>query len=206
MAFQSAYSRNDFKVTKKEDLYKGFFKMQMYTVEYKGSNGQTLGPIRREIFERGNAAAIIPYDPKLDRVVLIEQFRVGATQCQKSPWLIEIVAGIIDQGESGEQTVIRELQEEAGLTCQACKYINSFLTTPGGSTECIDLFVGKVDSTVANGIHGLASESEDIKVFTVSLDEALEMVEQGQICNSIAIIGIWYLAMHKQQLQQEWAS
>jgi ADP-ribose pyrophosphatase len=195
---------DDFKLDTKKSLYKGFFSMQSYTLHYKRFDGGVNGPITREIFERGNAAAIVPFDPVSQRIVLIEQFRPGAINDDKSPWLLEIVAGMIDANEQSSTTVQRELFEEAGIKCERIKFATKFYTTPGGSTESIDLYVGKVNSDEANGFHGLECECEDIRVLTVTLDEALDLIENGRICNAIAIIGIQYLALHKDAILKEW--
>lgn len=194
----------DFTLDRKDILYKGFFSMQKYTMHYKRFDGGVNGPVEREVFERGNAAAIVPFDPVTQRIVLIEQFRPGAVKDDNSPWLLEIVAGMIDPNEKASDTVQRELEEEAGIKCERIKFASKFYTSPGGTTESIELYVGKVDASKAGGYHGLACESEDIRVFSVSLDEALELIDNGRICNSIAIIGIQYLALHKERFLKEW--
>lgn len=201
----SGYNKSDCNVLDQKVLFQGYFRMDKYTVEYKKFDGTKSEAVEREIFERGCAAAVIPYDPITNKVVLIEQFRVGAINGKKSPWLVEIVAGIIDEGEDSEKTVVRELQEEAGLDCKNLKFINNFFTSPGGSTEEIDLYVAQVDSTKAQGSHGLESENEDIRVFSLDVEEAYELVKKGIICNSIAIIAIQYLMLHAKELIKEWS-
>ena len=201
----SGYKADDCQLHKKEVLYHGFFSMERYSLSYKSFDGSVIGPVEREIFERGMAAAVIPYDPVNDKLVLIEQFRPGClVPNEPTPWSVEIVAGIIDAGEDGLTTVKREMVEETGLALSEVEKVYSFFTTPGGCTERIDLFVGRVDASLAGGIHGLATEGESIRVFTVSPDEALEMCNQGLIRNAIALVGIQYLYMNRSSLKSRW--
>ena len=200
----SGLNKENCKIIEKKDLYKGFFKMQEYSLQYQKFDGSWSKVLKREIFERGNAAAIIPYDPINDKVVLIEQFRVGAVNASGTPWLIEIVAGMFDKGESAQTTVIRELKEEAGLETKKVKFINNFLSSPGGTTEEIALFVGMVNSEHAQGNFGLQDENEDIRVFSISLDEAYSWLNEGKITNAITIIAIQYLMLNRDKLKKEW--
>lgn len=201
---ESGLSKKDFTIVDKQVLYKGFFSLNKYRLKYKSFAGAEIGPIDREIFERGQAAAIVPYDPVNKKVVLIEQFRPGAIYDEETPWHIEIVAGMIDGSENPANTVCREAEEEAGIKCERIRYATKFYTSSGGCTETITMYVGKVDANTAEGFHGLACECEDIRVFSVSLDEAMSLVEQGKIRNSVAIIGIQYLALHVSEIDKEW--
>ncbi len=191
-----------------EPLYKGFFGMDRYTVSYEGFDGTIIGPMSREIFERGDAAALVPYDPVRDEVILIEQFRPGAIRKDQNPWLLEVVAGIVDEKDRHNtlNTVLREVREEAGVECSKAVFATRFFTTPGGSTESIDLYIGMVDASKACGIHGLATEHENIRVFSVPFSEAYEMLENGDFCNAIAIIGIQYLALHRENIRKNFLS
>ncbi len=205
--YTSGLTRKDCILNQKETVFKGFFSLEKHTLSYKTFAGNTIGPIQREIFERGNAAAIIPYDPIKDEVVLIEQFRPGCfVSDEETPWDIEIVAGIIDKGENSKDTVIREAKEEANLDidCSSTFQISTFFPSPGACTERIDLFLGKVDSSLAKGIHGLAQESEDIRVFCVSLKDALKMCDEMIIRNAITIISLQYIALHKEEILKRW--
>lgn len=202
----SGLTKQDCTIIEKSQLYSGYFKMESYKLRYRKFDGSMSNEIVREIFERGNAAAIIPFDPKTESVVLIEQFRVGAINSQHSPWLLEIAAGIVDKGEDSKHTVVRELAEETGLTCDDLTYVSTFLTSPGGTTEEIALYVGKVDASKAHGRHGLAAENEDIRVFAIPLDKAYQLVKEGTICNSIAIIAIQYLMLNRKELVAKWTN
>lgn len=201
---KTQFDIKDTEIIDSKVLYDGFFKMKKYKVKHKLFKGGWSQTFERELFERGHAAAILPYDPKLDHVVLIEQFRVGALIGNLNPWQFEIVAGIIDEGETAEDVVVRESQEEAGVQIQVLKPVLKYLPSAGACSEAIEIFVGKVDSLQANGIHGLDDEDEDIKAFTLTRDEAYSWVEQGLIENSAAIIALQWLQLNYLNLKKEW--
>lgn len=194
---------DDVKIEAKDIVYNGFFKMVKYRFRHKLFAGGWSETVNREMFERGHAAALLPYDPVTDEVVLIEQFRVGAMAAGCEPWQLEIVAGMIDhQDESAEDVVKREAVEEAGVTVTKLKKVTRYLSSSGGCSEMLDIFVGIVDSTTASGIHGLAEESEDIRVHVVSRTQAYQWVGSGKIENAASIIALQWLQLHYSQLQQ----
>ncbi|MCX7101142.1 MAG: NUDIX domain-containing protein [Methylobacter sp.] len=193
-----------FEILNKEVIYQGFFRLERYRLKHTLYGGGWSSEITRELFRRGSCVAVLLYDPDADKVVLIEQFRTGAILKADKAWLVEIVAGAIEEGEVAEAVAYRESLEEAGCEIQQLMVINEFYTTPGGSSEWITLFCGKVDSTTVGGIHGLDHEDEDIWVRTVSFDEAYLMLENGEIDSAIPIIAIQWLALNRQKLRQEW--
>ncbi|PSW56079.1 ADP-ribose diphosphatase [Photobacterium leiognathi] len=198
-----SFGMEDVYILAKETVYQGFFKMVKYRFRHKLFAGGWSGEISREMFERGHAAALLPYDPITDEVVLIEQFRVGAMASGCEPWQLEIVAGMIDhQDESAEDVVKREAVEEAGLTVAELEKVTRYLSSSGGCSEMLDIFVGTVDSTQAGGIHGLAEESEDIRVHVVSREQAYEWVESGKIENAASIIALQWLQLNYSRLQK----
>lgn len=191
-----AFQQSDVKVLKKEPLYKGFFSCNKYTLKHKLFSGQWSPEMQREFFERGHAAALLPYDVKRDSVILLEQFRFGAMHTEQSPWLFELVAGMIEEGEVAEEVAKREALEEAGLTIKACQYISNFLVSPGGTTEQVSLFAADVDSEGASGIYGLSDENEDIRVHVVPRETAYQWVVEGKINNATTIIALQWLQLN----------
>ncbi|WP_137225429.1 ADP-ribose diphosphatase [Shewanella sp. MEBiC00475] len=185
----------------KKVLYKGFFQLEEYTFKHKLFKGGWSGEVTREVFERGNAVVVVPYDPVRDEVVLIEQIRVPALVTTKSIWLLELVAGMIAPGELPEQVAERELAEETGLSLLDLTYINSYLSSPGGTTERFYLFLGHVDTTNAGGIHGLEHENEDIRVHVVSRQQAYEWINNGRIDNAATVLGIQWLMLNYQKIR-----
>ena len=136
--------------------------------------------LSRELFVRHDAVCVLPYDPLRDRVVLIEQFRVGALGKVDNPWLIELVAGLIDKDEAPDQVARREAVEEAGLELGELWPITRYFPSPGGSDERVHLYIGRCDSEGADGVFGLAEEGEDIRVHVWSLQEALRAISDGR--------------------------
>lgn len=200
------FSAQDLEILSKDTLFSGFFSMVKYRFKHRLFAGGWSQPIEREMFERGRAAAVLPYDPIRDAVVLIEQIRVGAIE-HENPWQLEIVAGVFDNNnESAEDVVRRESQEEAGLTLQELEKITSFYPSAGGCSERLDVFVGQVDSALATGVHGLEEEGEDIQVHVVSREEAYQLVKDGQLENGASIIALQWLELNYKVLQEQWQS
>lgn len=158
----------------------------------------------REVFERGTAAGVLPYDPHRDEVVLVEQFRLPAHLAGMSAWQLEIVAGIIDPGETGNAVARREAREEAGLDIIDLLPIHRFLSSPGGTTETLDLYCGRVDSSGAGGIHGLAEEHEDIRVVVKRFGAAMALVRNGTIDNGFTLLALYWLMANRDELRRRW--
>ena len=199
-----ANHKKQIKIVQHDTVYQGFFRLENFRLKHTLYAGGWSEEINRELFRRGSCVAVLLYDPHRDELVLIEQFRVGAVLQPDQAWLWEIVAGAIEKGETAEQVAYRESEEEAGCQIQNLQFISEFYTTPGGSSERITLFCGKVDASGVGGIHGLKDEHEDILVRTVKFDQAYRMIESGEIESAIPIIAIQWLALNKPLLLQRW--
>lgn len=196
--------RDDVEIIGRETVYRGYFRMDRLTLRHRLFEGGMSETYTRELFERGHAAALLPYDPVRDEVVLIEQFRVGALEAPGSPWLMEVVAGIIEDGEDADAVARRETVEEAGLEVADIELISEYLPSPGGCSESITLFVGRVNAASADRFAGLAHENEDIRVHRVATDEALALLAGGRINNAAAIIALQWLALNRGQIRRRW--
>jgi ADP-ribose pyrophosphatase len=196
-----AGSEKEFEIIEEAPLYRGFFNLSRIRLRHTLFQGGWCEPLDRELFHRGRCVAVVPYDPEADRVVLIEQFRIGALRVKDDPWLLEIVAGAVEEGESPEDVARRETLEEAGCEIRELIRIGEFFTTPGGCSERITLFCGLIDSEGAGGVHGLAEEQEDIRAFPVDFAEAMAFVEQGLIDSAIPIIGLQWLSLNRERLR-----
>jgi ADP-ribose pyrophosphatase len=199
------FSDEDVQILSKETLYQGFFKMVKYAFKHKLFKGGWSDVVIREVFERGHAIAVLPYDPLLDEFVMIEQVRIGAIPSSSSPWLLEVVAGIIDEGETPEDVCFREAKEEAGLNLKKLHKALSYLSSPGGTTERLHIFIGLVDASDAKGVHGLEYESEDILVHRVPSSIAFDWINSGKIDNAATLIALQWFAMNKQQVLESWS-
>lgn len=192
-------------ILEQRTCYQGFFRMEHYRLRHRRYDGSMSRLLNRELFERGHAAAVLPYDPVLDQVVLLEQFRIGALTLAGGPWLLEIVAGIIEPGETAAEVAHREMQEEAGCTLRALEPICEYLVSPGGTSERISLYCGRVDAGGAGGIHGLADEGEDIRVSSVSYAAAMALLASGRINSASPIIALQWLQMNRARLRRLWS-
>lgn len=188
----------------KEECYQGFFRLEKYRLRHRLYDGDMSAIIERELFERGHAVAALLYDPRRDVVVMLEQFRIGALEVEGGPWLLEIVAGMIEQDEHPEEVVRREALEEAGCMIQALEFICEYLVSPGGTSERITLYCARVDAAGVGGVHGLSEEDEDIRVQSVAFDEVWRWFERGIINSASPIIALQWLAMHRDRLRTEW--
>lgn len=203
MGIQRGPEQAGYEILDSETVYQGFFRLERYRLRHRLFAGGMSGPVQRELFERGHAAAVLLYDPQRDAVVLLEQFRIGALQAAGGPWLLEIVAGMIEEGESAAEVVRREALEEAGARIQRLEFICDYLVSPGGTSETISLYCGLVDSDGLGGIHGLEEEQEDIRVTVVTFDQAWALWQQGQINSASPIIALQWLAMQRECLRQD---
>jgi ADP-ribose pyrophosphatase len=204
----------DVETIEKTTVFEGYFRIDRHVLRHLRFDGGWTEPITREVFERGHAAAALLYDPDLDRLVLIEQFRIGVLAAADapevaetfSPWLIEIVAGIIDAGETPEGVVRREAQEEAGCTVDALEPACIMFASPGAASETIRIFCGCVDAAHAGGIHGLAEEHEDIRVLVVSSEEAFRRLDAGEVINATAMVALHWFRVNRARIRALWRS
>ena len=195
------------KITQREELHRGFFRLERYRLRHKLYRGGWSAELEREIFERGRTVGILLYDPDRDEIVLVEQFRLAVHLTGLPAWGLEIVAGIVDkEGESEVELARRETREEAGLELIGEPiFIHRFMPSTGGCTEIVDLFAGRVDAGQAGGIHGLAAEHEDIKVVVLRFEEAMQQLRADAIKNGPTLLALYWLAAERERLRREWA-
>jgi ADP-ribose pyrophosphatase len=192
-------------LVRKETVFQGYFRVNKYWFRHSLFQGGMSGEIAREVFERGYAAALLPYDPVRDEIVLIRQFRAGSYAAGRHPFIWEIPAGIIEEGETPAEVVVREADEEAGLKVDRVEPIYTLVLSPGAMSETCSFFVGRTDASKASGIFGLESEGENILVQTFPLKEALAMTARNEIDNAAAVIAVQWLALNRDELRKRWA-
>ncbi len=197
-------NRDDVALIEKQAAFSGYFRIDRLRLRFPLYEGGMSREVVREVLERGRVAAVLLVDPDRDSVVLIEQFRPGPYAAGEQPWLIEVVAGVIEGAESAEEMVRREAIEEADRAITDLFPVMRFFTSPGASTESVALFCGRVDSSDAGGIHGLAEEGEDIRVMVVSVDEAASLLHAGKIVNAKTIIALQWLASNYESVKKRW--
>jgi ADP-ribose pyrophosphatase len=189
----------------KTTLYQGYFQIDVYRLRHKRFGGGWTEVMSREMFERGRATVVLPYDPARDAVVLIEQFRIGAYAAGLKPWLVEPVAGIVEPGETPEAVARRETVEEAGCEIAELEPIGTVMSSPGGCSELLHLYCGRVDSDGVGGIHGLEHEQEDIRAFVLPLDDALKRMAMSEYNNASTVIALQWLALNRERLKKKWS-
>ena len=187
-----------YKIIDKKTPFKRFFQIDIYELQHELFDGGWSSTVTREIFERGKAVAVLLHDPISDQLLLVEQFRPGAIHDPHGAWMLEIVAGIVEIGESDQDVARREALEEAGCTIGDMEFIMDFYPSAGGSTELISLYYAAVDlSKVKTGIHGLNTENEDIKTSIVPAKTVMEWLTQGRIKSALTIIALQWMALNK---------
>ena len=196
------FDQQDVDLLGKETVFKGFFSVDVYRFKHKLFKGGWSGEVKREVFERGDAVVVLPYDPVTDEVVLIEQIRIPVLGKTKSPWMLELVAGMIEEGETAEAVARRELVEEAGVEAKQMSKISSYFASPGGTSEKFDFFWAEIDASQAHGVHGLEHENEDIQVHVFSREQAFKLVNEGTINNASTVIGLQWLELNYQNLRK----
>tara|TARA_Y200000002_G_scaffold253240_1_gene209805 strand:- start:2283 stop:2864 length:582 start_codon:yes stop_codon:yes gene_type:complete len=182
-----------FKILNKKNIYDGFFEMNEVTLKYQKYDGNWSNEVKRELFGGAQVSAVLPYDPKNKKIVLIQQFRPGTISKNSGNYLDEIVAGIIDPGESPEDTAKRECFEETGCTVKNLKSIQGYFPAPGSSESFYNLFLGEVIAPHKENIRGLKNENEDILVRSYSFEKVRAKMENKEIVNGLTLIALqWF--------------
>jgi ADP-ribose pyrophosphatase len=185
-------------------IYQGFFRLEALQIRHSLYAGGWSKVLRREIFQNNDAVAVLPYDPVRDQVLLIEQFRAGAVDSPHGPWLIEIVAGLIEPGERREDVAHREAREEAGCMLAELHHVCDYYSSPGAFHERVSIYVAKADLGSVAGVHGLRDEGEDIRVSVVNAEAAYEMVAAGLIASAMPIVAIQWLQINHERMRTLW--
>ena len=180
--------------------------MRRLTLSHPRFGGGMTPPLIREVFDRPQAVMVLPYDPVADRIVLVEQFRVGAFVARHPPWMTELVAGMAEAGEALEDVARRELLEETGLAADRLERFATFLPSPGGMSEKVTAFAARIDTSGLAGLGGNADEHEDIRLHTWSVTEAERYLDEGRIDTAITLIGIGWLLRHHARLRAAWTT
>jgi ADP-ribose pyrophosphatase len=204
MALELKFGARDVRLLDDQTVWSGHFSMRRLTLQHRRFSGGWSDPVVREVFERGDAVAVLPYEPKTDSLVMIEQFRPGAIRGNASPWMLELIAGIVEVGERDEDVVHREAMEEAACELSDLVPIATVFPSAGACTEQVRLFCGRVSKAAIGGLHGLQEEGEDILVHSVSRTDALRLVAQNRIPNGHTLIALQWLHIHGEALRERW--
>jgi ADP-ribose pyrophosphatase len=200
------FSQDDVKIINEETAYQGFFSLKKLTIKHRLFDGEWSQPFQREMCVRGDAVGVLLYDPHLQLFALVEQLRIGVLQRKQSPWLLELVAGMLDKAdEDCAEVAKRETLEEAGLAIEQLEPMLNYFCSPGGSTEFFSLFCGKVNlQGQRGGVFGLPEEHEDIRLHILPVVEVIDLLQQGKINNAMSIIALQWFLLNKQRIDQLW--
>ena len=191
-------------VLRRERLYDGFVTLDLLELRHELFAGGMSPALRRELLTQRRAAAVLPWDPRSDRVVLVEQFRAGLVDAQGGAWSLEAVAGLVDEGEAAELAAAREVREETGLVTGRMVSAGSYHSSPGVTTEHVSCFVAEVSAPLEGGLHGLVAEHEDIRVHVMTLADAAAALEAGRITVSNTVIPLQWLRLNHDRLRRAW--
>jgi len=176
-----------------EAIYDGFYSLSRVEFRHTKFDGGWTGIVNREVLNRGHVIGVLAHDPSTDQIALVEQFRYGARHEPDNPWLIEVIAGMVESGEQPQEVAVREAKEEAGLDLRNLKLIRQYYSSPSSTTEQVYVYYAETDLSGVGGVHGLDAEDEDILVHVVSADEAIQMMDKGVIKNAISVIAMqWF--------------
>lgn len=193
----------DVEVIRRERPYSDFYALDAFKLRHRRFDGGWSPPLSRAVLVGFDAVIVLPYDPARDRVLVVEQFRVGRLgRGAPDPWAIEPVAGLLDAGETPEDCARREAREEAGVEIGALHRVASGYACPGNVTEYHHSFVGVCDLPDGSaGLGGLAEEHEDIRGHLWPAEDLAERVSDGRIDNGpMALCAMWLL-LHRERLR-----
>ena len=194
----------DIEITARETVYRGYFSVEAVNLKHRLFAGGWSDVFRRECFHRGDAVGVLPWDIERDELILIEQFRVGALRADESPWMLELIAGVVEPNESDIDVVHREAQEEAACLLDQVTPIATYYPSAGACSEQIRLFVGRMVSAGVGETHGLDSEHEDIWVHAIPRTQAIALLDAGVINNGHTLIALQWLARCGDRLREQW--
>ncbi len=198
------FGAGDVRILEDETVFQGYFQIRRVTLQYRAFDGGWVEPQVREIFERGDAVGVLPYHPETDSLVLIEQFRPGAMRGDDSPWMLELVAGIVEPDESDEEVAHREAMEEAGCELLELAPIATVVPSAGACSEQVRLFCGRVSKAAVGGVHGVPEEGENILVHSVSVEDAFRLLDENRVPNGHTLIALLWLRNQIDALRERW--
>jgi ADP-ribose pyrophosphatase len=200
------FGRDAVELVASDTVFEGFWRLEVLRLRHRRFDGSWSAEIRREVHCRGEAVGVLLYDPALDAIGLVEQFRSGAwARGSGSPWLIELVAGLREDGEEPEEVARREALEEAGCEVQALRHIASYYPSPGGCDEYFHLYCARVDLAGAEMLHGEAAEHEDIRLHVIPWVRAVERLAAGRFDNAHTVVALQWLMLHRDGVRAAWS-
>jgi len=206
MPLQPRFSAADVNVLEDLPVFEGHYRVHRLMLKHRRFAGDWSDTLSREVFHRGDAVGVLPWDPVSDSLVILEQFRPGALRGSDSPWMLELIAGVVEPGEADEQVVEREALEEGACEMDRLTPIATFFPSAGACSEQVRLFCGRVTRAGIGQVHGREEEGEDILVHALDRTAALELLGQNQIANGHTLIALQWLKINGAALRARWLS
>ncbi|MDE1174339.1 MAG: NUDIX domain-containing protein [Parvibaculaceae bacterium] len=192
----------DIDILERRTIGQGWGKLERFKLRHRRYDGAWSAPIERDLYTIAEVMVVIPYDPALDAILLVEQFRTCGLHWGEATWLVEGIAGIVEPGEDPRETARREAVEEGNCEIRDIMPIMTGYSSPGGYGERAHLFAARADlSGAGGGVHGLADEGEDIRALVVSLDEAYAAGQDGRIQDLKTVLMVQWLVLNRARLQ-----
>lgn len=205
--FKNSVNRmKKFRIIEKTNAFKGYYQIDQYLLQHTKFDGSWSNPFTREVFERGQSAALLPYDPIRDQFVLIEQFRAGPMAAGFDPWMLEIPAGIVENGEEPEDVALRETEEETGGIVTELIHVMDFFNSQGGCSEWTALYCGKVDASTIKKNAGLSHEHEDILTHVLPRKDVLDWLQEKKFNNATIIIALQWFSLNEAMILAEFSN
>jgi ADP-ribose pyrophosphatase len=189
-----SYGIRDMRIDGRDKRYQGFCQIEQVKVAHRLFDQDAFSPVlTRELLIRRPAVGVMIHDPIRRELLLIEQWRVGAIDDPVSAWQLEVVAGLIDDGETPEQAAIREAYEETGVMIDQLQLLHRFYPSAGACNEFFHLYTATADLSHAGGIHGALDEGENIRVHVLAYDAINTLLSSGRLVNAPVIIALQWL-------------
>lgn len=188
-------------ITNKKTVFNKFiFRIDEVELRHEKFSGEMSDKITRLSFERGDSVAALMHNPEQDTIVLIEQFRYPTLE-KATGWITELPAGVVEGEENPKNTTIREIEEETGYRVHHLHHLFTFFLSPGGSSERIFLYYGRINpKQQINKGGGLDIEDEDIKTTHVKVDDAIKMMHNREITDAKTIMALQWLEINRTKL------
>lgn len=189
----------------REVLFQGFSRVDRLHVQHDRFDGTPSAVYTREVFHRSpSVAGVLLFDPQHDKVVLVEQFRVAPAALGMTPWLMEIVLGHVDANETPEEAACREVREESGCEVLDLLPIASYFSSPGGTSEYIHLYAGRIHAPQEEGTFGQSHENEDIRIHVLEASKAISLLYANKIRDAQTLLALQWFATHHTDLRSRW--
>ena len=184
---------SEYKIKNIKSLHQGFYGLKEISFTHKKHSGDWTPITKREIFGGAHVSTVLPYDPIKKKILLLRQFRAGTIKRNHDPMMLEIVAGMIDKGETPSDAAKRECLEETGEKVITLKSICSYYPSPGSSESYYHSYLAEINAFEGEKIFGNENEGEDILAKCYSISEVKTFLKEKKIINAPSLLALqWF--------------